>query len=83
MPDELLHAARLDGCSEFRIYWEIVMPISRPMIGAFCLISFMGSWNNFLSICQQYFIMSRHGAKVDLFGNILSSLGLRKAKASS
>ncbi len=36
------------------------------------------SWNNFLSICQQYFIMSRHGAKVDLFGNILTSLGLRK-----
>jgi YidC/Oxa1 family membrane protein insertase len=41
------------------------------------------SWNNFLSICQQYFIMSRHGAKVDLFGNILSSLGLRKAKTST
>jgi len=41
------------------------------------------SWNNFLSICQQYFIMSRHGAKVDLFGNILSSLGLRKTKTSS
>ena len=36
------------------------------------------SWNNFLSICQQYFIMSRHGAKVDLFGNILTSLGIRK-----
>ena len=36
------------------------------------------SWNNFLSICQQYFIMSRHGAKVDLFGNILQSLGLKK-----
>jgi YidC/Oxa1 family membrane protein insertase len=41
------------------------------------------SWNNFLSICQQYFIMSRHGAKVDLFGNILTSLGLRKTKTSS
>ena len=42
------------------------------------------SWNNFLSVCQQYFIMSRHGAKVDLFGNILTSLGLRKTpKASS
>jgi YidC/Oxa1 family membrane protein insertase len=37
------------------------------------------SWNNFLSICQQYFIMRRHGADVDLFGNILTSLGLRKA----
>lgn len=48
VPDEMLHAARLDGCSEFRLYWDIVMPISRPMVGAFCLISFMGSWNNFL-----------------------------------
>jgi ABC-type glycerol-3-phosphate transport system permease component len=48
VPDELLHAARIDGCSEFRIYWEIVMPVVRPMIGAFCLVSFMGSWNNFL-----------------------------------
>lgn len=48
VPDELLQAARLDGCSEFRIYWDIVMPVSRPMVGAFCLISFMGAWNNFL-----------------------------------
>lgn len=48
LPDELLQAARLDGCSEFGIYWNIIMPISRPMIGAFCLISFMGAWNNFL-----------------------------------
>ena len=48
VPDELLHAARIDGCSEFRIYWAIVMPVSRPMIGAFCLISFMGTWNSFL-----------------------------------
>ncbi len=48
VPDELLQAARLDGCSEFRIYWDIVMPVSRPMVGAFCLISFMGAWNSFL-----------------------------------
>ena len=48
VPDELLQAARLDGCSEFRIYWDIVMPVSRPMVGAFCLMSFMGAWNNFL-----------------------------------
>jgi len=48
VPDELLHAARIDGCSEFRIYWDVIMPVSRPMIGAFCLISFMGSWNSFL-----------------------------------
>jgi ABC-type glycerol-3-phosphate transport system permease component len=48
IPDELLQAARIDGCSEFQIYWDIVMPVSRPMIGAFCLISFMGVWNSFL-----------------------------------
>jgi ABC-type glycerol-3-phosphate transport system permease component len=48
IPDELLQAGRIDGCSEFRLYWDIVVPISRPMIGAFCLVSFMGSWNNFL-----------------------------------
>lgn len=48
VPDEMLHAARIDGCSEFRIYWDIVMPVSRPMVGAFCLISFMAAWNNFL-----------------------------------
>jgi ABC-type glycerol-3-phosphate transport system permease component len=48
VPDELLHAARIDGCSEFRAYWDIVMPVSRPMVGAFCLISFMGTWNSFL-----------------------------------
>lgn len=48
VPDEMLQAARIDGCSEFRIYWDIVMPVTRPMIGAFCLISFMGAWNNFL-----------------------------------
>ena len=48
VPDEIVQAARIDGCSEFRIYWDIVMPVSRPMIGAFCLVSFMGTWNSFL-----------------------------------
>ncbi len=48
VPDELLQAARMDGCSEFGIYWNVVMPVSRPMTGAFCLISFMGTWNSFL-----------------------------------
>jgi YidC/Oxa1 family membrane protein insertase len=56
-----------------------------PVIFTFMLGTFPAglviywSWNNFLSICQQYFIMKRHGADVDLFGNILTSLGLKKA----
>jgi len=48
IPNDLLDAARIDGCSEFRTYLDVVMPVSKPMIGAFCLISFMGSWNSFL-----------------------------------
>lgn len=48
IPDDLLQAGRIDGCSEFRLYWEIALPVSRPMIGAFTLIAFMGAWNNFL-----------------------------------
>lgn len=48
VPDELLHAARIDGCTEFGIYWNVAMPISRPIIGAFCLVAFMGAWNGFL-----------------------------------
>ncbi len=48
LPDDLLQAGRMDGCTELRLYWDVVLPVQRPMIGAFCLIAFMGSWNNFL-----------------------------------
>lgn len=48
IPDDLLHAARIDGCSEFRLWWSIGLPLVRPMIGAFTLMSFLGSWNSFL-----------------------------------
>ncbi len=48
VPDELLQAGRVDGCSELRLWWEIGLPIVRPMIGAFTLMSFLASWNAFL-----------------------------------
>jgi len=48
VPDSLIEAARIDGASEFGIYFEIVMPLVRPMTGAFCLITFLGSWNQFI-----------------------------------
>jgi len=48
VPDELIQAARVDGCSEFRLWWEIALPIIRPMIGAYTLMSFLGSWNSFV-----------------------------------
>lgn len=48
VPDELLHAARVDGCGELRLWWEISLPCVRPMVGAFTLLSFLASWNSFL-----------------------------------
>ena len=49
VPDDLIEAGRIDGCGEFRIYLSLVMPLVRPMSGAFCLISFLGAWNSFLA----------------------------------
>jgi multiple sugar transport system permease protein len=48
IPNELIEAARIDGWSEWRIYLTLVMPLVRPMSGAFCLITFLGAWNSFL-----------------------------------
>ena len=49
VPEQLLEAARVDGSSEFGIYWRVVMPLVRPLTGAFCLVAFLGSWNSFLA----------------------------------
>ena len=49
VPAELLESARLDGAGELRIFFTIVIPLVRPMIGAFLLITFLGAWNNFIS----------------------------------
>lgn len=49
VPDELIEAARIDGCSEWSIFFVVVLPLVRPMIGAFMLITFLGMWNNFIS----------------------------------
>ena len=48
VPDELLAAARLDGCSEPRVYWSVAMPLVRPMTTAYALLTFAASWNGFL-----------------------------------
>jgi multiple sugar transport system permease protein len=48
VPAELLESARIDGAGEFRIFFTIVIPLVRPMIGAFLLITFLGAWNNFI-----------------------------------
>ena len=46
--DELIEAARVDGCSTWRIYWQVVLPLVRPAAGVLALLTFMETWNEFL-----------------------------------
>ena len=49
VPDSMIEAARIDGAGEFTIYLKIAVPLARPMTSAFCLVTFLGSWNAFLA----------------------------------
>lgn len=48
IPDDLLDAARIDGCSEFGIYWRIILPSLKQPLSALAIFSFMSTWNAFL-----------------------------------
>ena len=47
IPDELVEAARVDGASTFRIYWNVVLPTLRPAVGVLGLLTFIATWNDF------------------------------------
>jgi multiple sugar transport system permease protein len=48
LPSELEDAARVDGASEWQVFWRIVMPLSRPAVATVAIFSFVGAWNAFL-----------------------------------
>lgn len=48
LPDELLDAARIDGAGELRIYWSIVLPLCRPILVTLGVLTFLGTWNDFM-----------------------------------
>ena len=47
LPKELIEAARIEGASEFRIFWKIVLPLTRPAIAALCVLIFTFIWNDY------------------------------------
>jgi multiple sugar transport system permease protein len=47
LPEELADAARVDGASEFRIFLQIILPLSRPALAVVALFQFIGSWNDY------------------------------------
>ena len=48
IPDSLLEAARIDGATEFEVYWRVALPLLRPVLVTLALFTFMGSWNDFM-----------------------------------
>jgi len=49
IPIELDEAAKIDGCSSLRIFYQIIMPLCKPVLIAIIVFSFVGSWNDFLA----------------------------------
>ncbi len=47
IPKELEEAAKLDGCSRFRFLWQILIPLSKPILASQALFAFMGNWNSY------------------------------------
>jgi multiple sugar transport system permease protein len=48
LPRDLLDAARVDGAGELRIFWQVILPLCGPALATLGILTFLGSWNNFL-----------------------------------
>jgi len=48
IPDSLLESARIDGATDFQIYWKIILPLCTPILVTLALFTFLGTWNDFL-----------------------------------
>lgn len=47
IPSEMIDAARVDGASGFRIYWQIALPLARPALGALTIVLYLATWTSF------------------------------------
>jgi len=48
VPNELIAAARVDGCNTWRVFWHVILPAVRPIAAVLGLLTFMNTWNEFL-----------------------------------
>lgn len=48
LPEELFEAARIDGCGELRVFWQIVLPLSKPIIGTMAIWNLLSIWNEYM-----------------------------------
>ncbi len=47
-PTEIMEAGRMDGCSDFRIFWNLVLPVVSPALAAWATLAFIARWNDFM-----------------------------------
>ena len=48
LSEDLFESARIDGAGHLQIYWQIVLPLSRPIVSVVAIMNILGTWNNFL-----------------------------------
>ncbi len=48
LPEDLFEAARIDGAGHLQIYWQVVLPLSKPILSVVAIMNILGTWNNFL-----------------------------------
>lgn len=48
LPEELADAGRIDGCTEFGIYWRIMLPLSKPALATVAIFTFLAAWNDYI-----------------------------------
>ncbi len=47
IPQELNDAARIDGASDWPIYWRVILPLAKPVLASLAILAFVGSWNDY------------------------------------
>lgn len=79
VPDELIEAARIDGCGDFRIFLQIVIPLVKPVLVSLTIFTFITNWNDFLwplVICTDEKMHTLTLAVSALKGNYSTNYGL-------
>ncbi len=66
VPQDLQDAARIDGCNELGIWWQIIIPLSKPALATVGLFAFLGSWNDFMGPLIYLFDESKYTMSLGL-----------------
>lgn len=77
LPRELVDAARVDGCSELRVFWNLALPLARPLLGLLAFISFNANWNNFFGPYVMLSTDKNYNLPVGLNSIVASTSALR------